>query len=70
MHTPDFVEVCRVAELAALRMAALAVLGRASADDAQVQGLRVQVEADGYGQPFVSVDLLGAADMPVGGFSL
>lgn len=70
MHAPDFVEVCRVAELAALRMAALAVLGRAGSDDPEVQSLRLQVESDGFGQPFVSVELLGKADIPVGGFSL
>ena len=70
MHTLDFVEVSRVAELAALRMAALAVLGRAAADDTEVQSLRVQVESDGFGQPFISVELLGKADIPVGGFTL
>jgi len=68
--TADFVEVSRVVELAHLRMAALAVLSRATVDDDQVQGLRLQVEQDGFGQPFVSVELLGAADIPVGGFSL
>jgi len=70
MHALDFVEVSRIAELTALRMAALAVLSRASVDDDQVQGLRVQVEQDGFGQPFINVELLGVADVAVGGFSL
>ncbi len=66
----DFVTAQHAAELAVLRMSALAVLARASADEPEVQGLRLNVEADAFGAPAVSIELLGAADLPLGGFSL
>lgn len=66
----DFVTAQHAAELAVLRMSALAVLARASADEPEVQGLRLSVEADAFGAPAVSLEMLGPAGLPVGGFSL
>jgi hypothetical protein len=51
-------------------MAALAVLARTSHADPDVLSLRVHVELDSFAQPFVAVELLGKAEIPVGGFSL
>ena len=59
-----------MSELALLRMAALAVLARTSHADPDVLSLRVHVELDSFAQPFVAVELLGKAEIPVGGFSL
>lgn len=66
----DFVTAQHAAELAVLRMSALAVLARASSEDPEIQGLRLTVEADAFGAPAVSVEVMGAGDFPVGGFSL
>lgn len=66
----DFHEVSRIAELTALRMALLACLHRASSDDPECHAMTVRIELDGFGQPFVAVELLGTADLPIGGFSL
>lgn len=66
----DFQEVSRIAELTALRMALLSNLHRATGDEPECHALVARVELDGFGQPFISVELLGAADMPIGGFNL
>jgi len=66
----DFVTAQHAAELAVLRMAALAVLARASADDSEVVSLSLSVASDAFGAPSVDVELQGLGGMPVGGFSL
>lgn len=66
----DFVTAQHAAELAVLRMAACAVLARASADDSEIVSLFLSVSADAFGPPSVDVELQGLGGLPVGGFSL